>query len=324
DWGLGGFAPGTAYRDETTPVQDIEVDLADYARSQNASAEVVTAAEAVESAIQGKIPRGRHRATFCMALELLESGGQALPTVVSRFGFPKKPTSWETFDAQMESRLRQVLADYKIGTQQASATASGAPATSSVAGSASAPATPVVSAPPVAPMSLPKNYDYSGALVAAPSPPAKAKTTGLIAKPPKKVDHVKKATKDDAVGKLGEEFAFQFERWRLRNHPDLLGKIEHVSKTDDTLGYDILSFETDGTPRYVEVKSTVGPIETRFFISANEVACAQAKGATYLILRVGDLPDHPKCCEIRHPFDDTVELLPATYAVTFKPSSAPD
>ena len=37
----------------------------------------------------------------------------------------------------------------------------------------------------------------------------------------------------------------------------------------DGAGYDILSFETDGTERFLEVKTTVGYERTPFFISPN-------------------------------------------------------
>ena len=101
-------------------------------------------------------------------------------------------------------------------------------------------------------------------------------------------------------------------------YPELCEKIQHVSKTDDSAGYDIASFEIDGTERYVEVKSTLGAMESRFFISANEIEVAKDKGECYVILRVCYLEKDPKCCEIRYPFDDTLELFASTYSANFK------
>ena len=119
------------------------------------------------------------------------------------------------------------------------------------------------------------------------------------------------------MGKLGEKFGLAYEKWRLRDHPELLKKVRHVSEEDDTLGYDIESIELDGLPRYVEVKGTLGPLESRFFLSANEMICAEKNGDKYVLLRVGQLADNPKCCEIRHPFEG-LELKPANYSVIFK------
>jgi hypothetical protein len=164
---------------------------------------------------------------------------------------------------------------------------------------------------------LPTNIDFSKVLVDPPKPKEQGTAGGGKGGGPKKVDHSQKAQSNDAVGKLGEEFALTFERWRLRNHPKLAKKLRHVSKEDDTLGYDIESFELDGTPRFIEVKGTLGPMETRFFLSASELACAEAKGEQYIVLRVAQLATEPKCCEIRYPFEEKLELTPATYSVGF-------
>lgn len=94
-----------------------------------------------------------------------------------------------------------------------------------------------------------------------------------------------------------------------------------MSTEDDTLGYDIELFELDGTPRLIEVKGTLGPMETRFFLSAAELACAEATGEQYVVLKVAPLVDDPKCCEIRYPFDGKLELIPATYSVNFASQS---
>lgn len=53
---------------------------------------------------------------------------------------------------------------------------------------------------------------------------------------------------------IGEEIVFNSEVKRLNDFNDL--NVEWESKVDDSLGYDILSYELDGTPRYIEVKTT--------------------------------------------------------------------
>ena len=39
----------------------------------------------------------------------------------------------------------------------------------------------------------------------------------------------------------------------------------------DSAGYDVRSFNVDGTERHIEVKTTGGPATNAFFISPNEV-----------------------------------------------------
>ena len=72
-------------------------------------------------------------------------------------------------------------------------------------------------------------------------------------------------------GRLGEEHVLNAERARLRrsNRPDLVTKIRWISQQSVAEGYDILSFETTGEKRFIEVKSTAGQHNT-FEMSDNE------------------------------------------------------
>ncbi len=303
DFERGGFAPGASLRDEKVQVVDVEFDLTDYALENGANAAAVKGARRVEGAISGKVPRGRHRSTFCMGLEILAGGPASADIIVENFGFPKKPRSWTPFNAGQKDKIRTIVADYEVLIAGHSTT--GSVAVPIGAGKA----------PPA--LELPAEIDFANVLVAAPKPKPKAKAKPAAGRK-YKVDHLAKAKADHEVGKLGELFALQFEKWRLRGHPELLKKIRHVSEEDDSLGYDIESYEVDGTPRYIEVKATLGPLEARFFLTANELLAAGSYGGSYLILRVGEIATTPKCCEVRHPFE-LLLLEPATYSVTFKP-----
>lgn len=53
-------------------------------------------------------------------------------------------------------------------------------------------------------------------------------------------------------------------------------------------GYDVASFELDGSPRFIEVKTTKGGANTDFFISANEVEFASRHGGAYYLYRLYD------------------------------------
>lgn len=320
DYERSGFAPGMAYRDDSVSVASIEFDLGDYVSAEGGSDKAAQGAQAVENAIQGKVPRGRHRSTFCMALELVASNGEAAPQIFG-FGYPIRPRRWTPFSPAETQRLEAILGGYSIAQQNTDAVASEAPTPVAPATEPTPKLTPAQTPPKT--LELPKDIDFAAVLTDIPKPEAKAPTNGGGKRSPRKVDHVKKAQSDDAVGKLGEQFAWRYEQWRLREHADLLAKLQHVSQSDDTLGYDIHSFELDGTDRYVEVKATVGPLETRFFLSANEMRCAEDKTNRYVILRVANLLVKPVCCEIRHPFAD-VTFVPETYRATFGAEVPPD
>ena len=300
DNSIDGFAPGSAFRDEKVPVEAIEYDLDDFAAQVNASAEIRTGADQVARAIDGKIPRGRARATLCIALELMAAPQTDPRIVLQAFGHPKRPRQWAAFNENQIERIVAILADIGI----AAVPGGGAPTSAKPAADA-----------PVTAIKLPPEIDFEGVLRDAPQPPKK-QPREKAGSGPKKIDYKRRQERNDIVGRLGEEFALRYEQWRLRNHPELLDKIEHVALTDDTQGFDIKSFELDGSIRLVEVKATQGPLETRFFMSAGEKAFADANPKEYVVVRVGNLKDAPILCELRSPFDQ-LEFLTAVYEIHF-------
>ncbi len=63
---------------------------------------------------------------------------------------------------------------------------------------------------------------------------------------------------------MGEREVIAYEKKRLKSHPGLRRKIAWQSQTSDAIGYDILSFDEDGTPRQIEVKSTTDKVSDKF------------------------------------------------------------
>lgn len=96
-------------------------------------------------------------------------------------------------------------------------------------------------------------------------------------------------------GVLGEQAVLIQERRRLKKlgHKDAATNVERVSLRSVSEGYDILSFEDDGkTPRYLEVKSTVGKSMV-VDISLGEWKAAKAHREHYYIVRVLNVRDSP-------------------------------
>jgi hypothetical protein len=99
------------------------------------------------------------------------------------------------------------------------------------------------------------------------------------------------------LGEAGEEFAERFEIARLcaADRESLAAKVERVSHTrGDGAGFDILSFETDGRERLVEVKTTRYGRYTPFFLSRNEVRTSDAYSKQYALYRLFQFRKQPK------------------------------
>ena len=91
-----------------------------------------------------------------------------------------------------------------------------------------------------------------------------------------------------ALGRAGEEAALAYEQGRLEKvNPSLAKLVIPHCKIGNRPGYDMLSFEEDGTPIYIEVKTTADDspdyvLTNQEYLKANK---AIAKGEKYLIYR---------------------------------------
>lgn len=125
-------------------------------------------------------------------------------------------------------------------------------------------------------------------------------------------------------GLLGESYVLRGEKDRLRRagRSDLASKVEWVSSQNVAAGYDILSFEPDGTSRYVEVKSTQGTGYV-FPMSHGEWESARRFGSRYVIGRVTDVRVDPTLVWFRDPveLERTGELIrdAKAFSVTVAP-----
>ncbi|HQU93376.1 MAG TPA: DUF3883 domain-containing protein, partial [Pyrinomonadaceae bacterium] len=71
------------------------------------------------------------------------------------------------------------------------------------------------------------------------------------------------------IGEAGELAVMSFERLRLKtSRRQTISEIRHASLTDDSLGYDIQSWD-DGQEIYIEVKPTVGSFWSNLYFTEN-------------------------------------------------------
>jgi Domain of unknown function (DUF3883) len=105
-------------------------------------------------------------------------------------------------------------------------------------------------------------------------------------------DFVKRDAENRRLGRMGEQWAFEFEQRRLRDEegrPDLSERVEWVADTrGDGIGYDIQSFNADGSARLVEVKTTGLSRHFPFMVTANELRVSAAEDANYCLYRIFD------------------------------------
>ena len=95
------------------------------------------------------------------------------------------------------------------------------------------------------------------------------------------------------LGRAGEEEVFRMEQTRLRERFDTLHRmvIPYFKLRRTSPGYDILSFDDEGHPIYIEVKTTTYGENQNFSLTAHEHEAARKlteKGARYYIYRFTD------------------------------------
>ena len=132
-----------------------------------------------------------------------------------------------------------------------------------------------------------------------------------------KVDFVRLDAQNRTLGSNGEEFVFGIEQRRLHDEelrPDLAKRVRWRARDEgDGLGYDILSFEPDGTDRLIEVKTTGGGIYTQFALTGNELACSQRHSTRYQLYRLYNFGPSPRLYVLSGALDKTCTLIATRY-----------
>lgn len=135
-----------------------------------------------------------------------------------------------------------------------------------------------------------------------------------------KRDYIDREARNASLGQAGEEFVVHYERWRLISggYERLANKVEHVAQTQgDGLGYDVLSFDTTGKHRLIEVKTTSFGKETPFFITRNEVDLSRSEVDHFHLYRLFDFRKEPHLFSLRGPVDKHCHLDPITFQAHF-------
>jgi hypothetical protein len=161
--------------------------------------------------------------------------------------------------------------------------------------------------------------DILQALVATPeiereNPPLVRESTYDLK--PRKVDYLQRDAANTALGLLGEKFALKFEKARLihAGKDALAERIEHTSQVlGDGTGYDIRSYEENGTDRFIEVKTTHFSRYTPFYVTPNELSASLNHADKYNLYRVFQFKSKPQLFISPGSIEKQFRLQPSQY-----------
>ncbi|OIJ20784.1 hypothetical protein BKP45_08280 [Anaerobacillus alkalidiazotrophicus] len=127
--------------------------------------------------------------------------------------------------------------------------------------------------------------------------------------------------RNKVLGQKGEEYVLQYEKERLPT--ELSDKVIHVAVEEgDGAGYDILSYDRSGKPKFLEVKTTTGPKYTPFYLSANEKSFLEVYKEDAEIVRVYNFNEQTGQADMYRisgkEFFDKMNVTPIAYKVTVK------
>ena len=133
------------------------------------------------------------------------------------------------------------------------------------------------------------------------------------------INYLEREAQNMSLGSAGESFVLELEYRRLweAGARHLGEKIEHVSRTKgDGLGYDIASFDPDGTDRLIEVKTTGFGAMTPFFASKREVHVSEEQAKLYRLYRVFKFRKQPKVFVLSGSLRETCVLEAVSFRAT--------
>lgn len=167
----------------------------------------------------------------------------------------------------------------------------------------------------------PAEQDFTAVLVDPPQPVEAGAPTGSRPRIPRKLDFAQRDENNRKLGRAGESWTLGFEAHRLRAErlDELVPQIVWASdRLGDGLGYDIESFDSGPTSRYIEVKTTNGGALTPFNVSRNEVEFSRETDAQFYLYRVFDFSSDPRLYILRGSLHETVALEPVDYRARLK------
>jgi len=157
---------------------------------------------------------------------------------------------------------------------------------------------------------VPNVEDFLSAMVEPPDAeeqkqPAVAETSPIYN--PEGINYIEQEARNQSLGDAGELFVINYERARLlqAGKESLADRIEQVSVTvGPSAGFDIRSFETNGTDRLIEAKTTKYGKSTPFFITPNELKFSRNNSSRYFLYRLFRFRQSPQLFTLKGNIED--------------------
>lgn len=152
--------------------------------------------------------------------------------------------------------------------------------------------------------------------------PRKAVDLETLVEPETEIDYIEQLKKQMEIGDLAEKIVLNNEiEFLSQEFPDLAKKVRSVAN-NPKLGFDIISFETDGTQKQIEVKAiSTNKSNKSFFLTRNELRKSK-EYPNYYLYCVSELSsEKPKILRIKQPNfenENKFKMEPLTYKITFE------
>ncbi|VEN75053.1 conserved hypothetical protein [Candidatus Desulfarcum epimagneticum] len=152
---------------------------------------------------------------------------------------------------------------------------------------------------------IPTVSDFLTAMEAPPSrekrrSPVVAETPAIYN--PIGVNYLEREARNQSLGDAGEKFVMNFERARLirAGKESLADRVDQVSVTvGPSAGFDIRSFEENGSDRFIEAKTTKYGKNTPFFVTPNELRFSRENSSRYFLYRLFKFRADPRMFSLR-------------------------
>ena len=149
-------------------------------------------------------------------------------------------------------------------------------------------------------------------------------TTREMFRARKSPDYAAKDARNRKLGLEGELLVIAYEQDRLRKlgHEQFAQQVVHTSVIQgDGAGYDVKSFNEDGSVRYIEVKSTRGSVGTDFYMSPNEIKFSEQHSNNFYLYRVYDMGNESGEASfyiVEGDVHQRLDATPVNYKMSFK------
>jgi hypothetical protein len=142
----------------------------------------------------------------------------------------------------------------------------------------------------------------------------------LVQQMMKKYDFISIEALNLPLAESGVKFVVDFEKSRL-NHEGAYQLAEQIKTLSKKHGlespYDIHSFEADGEPRFIKVKTTNCDFKFPFTISLAELGFSNLHPENYFLYRVFDFSQTPRIFILKGHLQDHARLFPVAFQARF-------